>query len=125
MPDPKFSLENYLYSLINLLVMHETIIANNLINEARKHGKVKEVTIEIGDLANMPAEELEETLKKMADFKVNIIKKKAKVECKCGYTGQPNIIEKGHDFNLFVCPKCEDIPAIVEGDKIILKEVKV
>ena len=104
--------------------MHETIIANQIIKEAKKHGKVKELTIEVGDLAHLPLEEMKQTLSTMVDWKLIFIPKKATVECSCGYKGEPKILEKGHDSTIFICPKCNSIPNPIDGTEIILKEVK-
>src|SRR3989344_413911 len=103
--------------------MHETIIARKLIEEAEKQGKVKSMTVEVGELGHLPAHELEPTLKAMVNWKVNIIEKKAKVQCSCGFIGRPKILERGHDMCLFVCPKCDQVPKIIEGNEIRLKEV--
>ena len=105
--------------------MHETIIARKLIEEAEKKGKVKAVTIEIGEVGHLKPEELEPTLKVMVDWDLNIIEKKAVVKCECGYQGSPRILERGHDMCLFVCPTCEEVPTVIEGDQIKLLEVEV
>jgi len=106
--------------------MHETIIAKQIIEEAQKQGKVREITVEVGDLGHLPAHELEECLKGMTTYKIKIKKKKAIIKCKCGYKGEPHIIEKAHDFSLYECPKCKaPNPEILEGKDIKLVEVKV
>ncbi|MBW2999381.1 hydrogenase maturation nickel metallochaperone HypA [Candidatus Woesearchaeota archaeon] len=105
--------------------MHETVIANSIIEEAKKQGNVKSITVEVGDLGNLPAEEIEQTLKQMVDWEIKLIKKKATVKCKCGYQGEPKILEKGHDLNVFVCPECGTVPEVIDGKDIILKEVEV
>ncbi len=105
--------------------MHETIIANQIIEEAKRHGNVKAVTINVGDLAHLPSHELEECLKKLVEWKITVTEKKAKVKCSCGYEGEPKIIEKGHDSTVFQCPKCGNAPDVLDGDKIIIKEVEV
>ncbi|MBU0461414.1 MAG: hydrogenase maturation nickel metallochaperone HypA [Nanoarchaeota archaeon] len=105
--------------------MHETIIANDIINAAKKHGKVLKIVVEVGDLAHLPAEEMEATLKKMVKWEVEIKRKKAVVKCNCGFKGEPNIIEHHHDFTLFECPNCKSVPAIIDGQDIVLKSVDV
>ena len=45
--------------------MHDTIIAKDIISQAKKHGNVKKIVVEVGDVAPIKAEELEEILKKM------------------------------------------------------------
>lgn len=105
--------------------MHERILAQEIINKAKELGKVKSITVEVGDLAHLPANEMEQVLKQMTSWKVNIIKKQAQVKCKCSYNGKPKIIEQKHDYVFFKCPKCNDIPKIISGKDIILKEVDI
>ena len=105
--------------------MHETIIAKQIIEQAEKQGKVKSIVVEVGDLGHLPLEDLKPMMDDMVPYKVEYVKKKAKVKCSCGYEGEPKILEKGHDINIFVCPKCEKVPQVLEGDKIVLKEVEV
>ncbi len=105
--------------------MHETIIAADILNEAKKHGKVKKIFVEVGDLGHLPAEEMGETLRQLVDWDVIITKKKGKVKCQCGYEGEPKILEKRHGFTSFVCPKCGNIPEILDGENIILKSLEV
>jgi len=107
--------------------MHEQGIAQSIINEAKKHGKVKKITVECGDLGHLPANEMKEVLEKMTDWEIEIIKKKAVVKCeKCGYKGEPKILQQLHDQNIFECPKCEMMfPQILEGENIILKSVEI
>ncbi len=104
--------------------MHESIFVKDIIKQAKKHGDVKGVVIEVGGLAPIEAEHLQLHLKEIVDWKVEVKQKKGIVECECGFKGEPEIITKGHDFVLFKCPWCGDVPKIIEGDKIILKEVK-
>lgn len=105
--------------------MHETIIAKQIIDEAKKHGKVRAITVEVGDLAHLPLQETADTLRNMVpDWEVNMVRKKAKVKCSCGYEGEPKIIESGHDHHVFECPKCGAVPEVVDGKDIVLKEVE-
>jgi Zn finger protein HypA/HybF involved in hydrogenase expression len=106
--------------------MHEGIIAQQLIDKAKEQGTVKKVTIEVGDLAHLPAEDLKAKLTEMVDWEIEIIKVPGLVECKCGYKGAPKILEKAHDLTLFECPKCKKVPfKILEGEDIVLKDVVV
>ena len=106
--------------------MHDTIISRDIIETAQKKGKVKAITVEVGDLGHLPAEELEETLKRMVpNWKIKITKKKAKAKCSCGYTGEPTIIEHNHGHSVYYCPKCKNIPEITQGHDIILKSVEI
>ncbi|MDP1729451.1 MAG: hydrogenase/urease maturation nickel metallochaperone HypA [archaeon] len=103
--------------------MHETFIIEKIINEANKLGKVKEIELELGELCNITKEDLEEHLIEMTNWKVKINLKKSLVKCKCGYEGSPKILERGHDFCLFCCPKCNKKPEILKGGKIKIIEV--
>ncbi|RJQ18162.1 hypothetical protein C4573_00380 [Candidatus Woesearchaeota archaeon] len=111
--------------------MHEQIIAQQILKqveivEKEKKKKVKSITVEVGDVAHLPLEEMEATLKAMVKYKVIMLAKKAKVQCGCGFVGEPKIIHKGHDSTLFECPKCSlPMPKILDGHDIILKEVTV
>ena len=104
--------------------MHETIIADSIINEARRHGAVKIIYLEIGELAHVPESELIGCLRRLVKWKIYSKEKKAKVKCKCGFMGHPKILERGHDSFLVECPKCKRIPKLVDGTQIkILKVV--
>ncbi|MBD3304605.1 hypothetical protein GF343_05660 [Candidatus Woesearchaeota archaeon] len=106
--------------------MHEGFIAKELIDKAKEQGNVKKVTIEVGDLAHLPADELKDALEKRVDWEVEVIRIPGLVECRCGYRGEPKILEKAHDLTLFECPKCKKVPfKIIEGEEIVLKDVVV
>ena len=105
--------------------MHETVIAKNLITEAEKQGKVTAVEIEVGELAHLTKEELEETMKTMVDWALDVKEIPATVQCVCGYKGRPKILERGHDVCMYVCPKCENVPGIEVGGDIVLKKVAI
>ncbi|MBW2979007.1 hydrogenase maturation nickel metallochaperone HypA [Candidatus Woesearchaeota archaeon] len=106
--------------------MHEGIIANKIIEKAKEHGNVRKITVEVGDLAHLPALEMKEALSKRVNWEIIITTKKAKVKCKCGFEGEPRIIEHAHDVAIYECPECKKIPSeILCGDEIILKEVEV
>lgn len=103
--------------------MHDMIIAKDIISQAKKHGNVKKIVITVGGIAPVRAEEMEELLKKMVDWEIEVIKKPAVVKCVCGYEGEPKILERSHDIVMYVCPKCNLVPEDIKGDKIILKKV--
>ncbi len=104
--------------------MHETVFANRIIEEARKEGEITGISVEVGELAHIPARELKEALERLVDWDIEIIEKRAKVRCPCGFEGHPKILEKGHDYTLFQCPRCARVPEVMEGGDIILKEVR-
>lgn len=114
--------------------MHELIIANKIIEDIKNQislnnltsiNKVVSVSFEVGDLAHLSAEELEGTLKSMVNFKIIVKRKKATVKCKCGFKGEPKILERGHHSLIFVCQKCEEVPQIVDGEDIKIMEIEV
>jgi len=107
--------------------MHETIIAKGILKQAKekaKGKKIKSITLEVGELAHLPASELKETLRALCDFKIIVKETKAKVSCECGYEGAPRILAHHHDFTLFECPECSKQPKILCGADIVLKEIK-
>ncbi len=105
--------------------MHDTLISRDIIDAAKSYGKVTAITVEVGDLGHVPLEELKETLKTMVPWRVKLIPKQAKVRCLCGYTGKPIIAEHSHGHSIFFCPKCKQVPELLEGKDIVLKEVTV
>ena len=107
--------------------MHETIIAKEILKQAKekaKGKKIKSITIEVGELAQLPANELKEVLRAMVDFKIIVKQVKARVKCECGYEGTPRILAQHHDFTLFECPECSKQPKVLCGADIILREIK-
>lgn len=105
--------------------MHETAITKKIIDEAKKHGKVKSIVLEVGELAEIRADDLEHHLGSIVDWNVKVDGKKAEVDCSCGFKGHPKILERAHDFCIFECPSCGNAPKVIEGDKIKILEVKV
>ena len=107
--------------------MHETIILRNILEEVNKKAqgkRVKSITIEVGDLAHLPAHELKGFLINMIDYEVIVNNVKAEVKCKCGFQGEPRILAHEHDFTLFECPRCNQTPEVLSGEDIILKEIQ-
>lgn len=105
--------------------MHETIIANMVLKDLQKHKGIKSAKIEVGELAEVTAHELAEALSAMVKYNVEVSEKKATVRCACGHVGHPEILERQHHFVAFACPKCGEVPEIVDGNEIRIKEVKV
>ena len=106
--------------------MHEQIIAQRIIDEANSHGNIEKITVEVGDLAHLPADEIKIILEKLTNWKVDVKKKKAIISCVCGFEGEPKILQHLHDNVLYECPKCKNtLPTILDGSDIILKEVEV
>jgi len=106
--------------------MHETVIIAGIIEEAKKYGEVEEISLEIGELAHVPAHELIESFERMVDWKITYKEKKSKIKCTCGFVGHPKVLEHGHDFFFIECPKCKkSMPEILEGKDIKVIDVKV
>ncbi len=106
--------------------MHDTLISQDIIGAAKKQGKVKGITVEVGDLGHVPLEELKKTLESLVpDWKLTLTRKKAKADCSCGYQGEPTIQEHSHGHSVYTCPECGEVPRITEGKDIVLKEVEV
>jgi len=99
--------------------MHEIAICQSIIDEAKKQGATKSVVVEVGELADLSAEEVDETLKRL-DSKLDpqVEYKESLVKCACGYEGKANILDKGHGFCYYNCPKCSGKPQILEGGGI-------
>lgn len=105
--------------------MHDTIIAKMVMDDLNKHKNIVSARIEVGELAEITAAELEKALKAMAKFRIEVTEKKAKVKCRCGHTGSPEVLERGHHFSVFACKKCGEVPEILEGNEIRIKDVDV
>jgi len=104
--------------------MHEQIFAKQIIDEASRHGKVEGITVSVGDLAHVPADDMRNILISMTDWNISILNDKATVECECGEIGEPNIVEKGHDHNVFKCKSCGKLmPKILSGEEIALVDI--
>ncbi len=105
--------------------MHETIIANEIIEKAVKHGNVKSIKVEVGEMGHLPADEFYQTISTLVPWKIDMVEKEGKVECSCGFIGRPKILERGHDVCIFECPKCGGVPKVIDGTEIKLLEVEV
>jgi len=106
--------------------MHEYTIAQKIIDDAKRNGEVKSITVEVGDLAHLSTRETKEILEKLTDWKVVVIRKQALVTCKCGYFGEPKILIHSHDNTIYECPKCGfSLPEPIKGRHIKLKEVEI
>ena len=103
--------------------MHEQTYVNAIIKNIKTLEDVKEITIEVGELAGIEAAHLKEHLKNRSNWKINSIKKDAKVKCECGFTGRPKIVERLHDFVVFECPECGETPQIIDGKTIKITKV--
>lgn len=106
--------------------MHETVIAQNIITEAEKHGAVKEVQLEIGELAHVPGTDLIACLERLKpDWKIHWKEIPAHIACNCGFAGHPAVLERGHDSYLYECPECGEIPDLTDGTTVKIIKVTV
>ena len=105
--------------------MHETLIATNIINEAKKHGEVSELYLEIGELADIPPKDLIKTLKAMVEWKIHFTEKQAFTSCGCGFSGHPTILERTHNAFVIECPECKSVPIPKEGTDIKIQKIVV
>lgn len=105
--------------------MHEQAIAQSIIRQASVHGKVLSLHVECGQLAPLPAVEVEKALKSFASFDVKVSEIPALVACECGYKGKPDVVLHTHDALAYFCPGCGKIPKILKGTEIVLANVTV
>lgn len=105
--------------------MHEIVFAKNIIKqvEEKDRGKVKEVELEIGELAGITGEELKQAIEEMTGWKVSFEEMPSEARCDCGYIGRVRIKERGHDFVIYDCPKCGSVPRVIVGQDIKLKRI--
>lgn len=107
--------------------MHETIIARQVITDAEAAAKGKKIvaaTIRVGELAPLTPDELRATLKTLTGWQVEIKPVDAVVKCACGFKGRPAVLGRGHDFALFVCPECGNVPKVEKGNSIEILRVE-
>ena len=105
--------------------MEQMAIVEKLVQQAKQQGKVKTVYIEVGELADITAQELTDALKSLVDWNVVIQEKKAVVRCSCGFKGEPKIVERRNNMVFFVCPKCSSLPKVLSGKDIVISKVEV
>jgi Zn finger protein HypA/HybF involved in hydrogenase expression len=108
--------------------MHETVICSRIQKDAEALSEGKKITaikIEVGELGPLPPEELKSHLITLTNWKVDMKVKKAKADCDCGFKGRPDIMVRGHDYCLYMCPKCGKAPKLSVGADIVIKEVTV
>ncbi|MFH1376225.1 MAG: hydrogenase/urease maturation nickel metallochaperone HypA [Candidatus Woesearchaeota archaeon] len=104
--------------------MHEITIANKIIEEAKKQGASKSMKIEVGELCELTALEIEEALRKLIDWNLEVNFVKSLVKCSCGYEGSARIVERGHGFCYFNCPSCGGNPKVLKGGEINITGVE-
>lgn len=103
--------------------MHEHSFIQAIIRDIENSSDVIAIEIELGDLVGIDAEHLKEHLVEETRWKVIVKEKKSLVRCSCGYTGKAKIQERLHDLVIFECPKCGNIPEVLEGKDIKILKV--
>ncbi|MBU0760130.1 MAG: hydrogenase maturation nickel metallochaperone HypA [Nanoarchaeota archaeon] len=87
--------------------MHEIAVANRIIEEAKRQKEdVRALKVEVGELAEISAKEVEEALKQMVDWEVEVGFVESKIKCSCGFEGRARIVDRGHGYCVFNCPDC-------------------
>ncbi|MBU0466406.1 MAG: hydrogenase maturation nickel metallochaperone HypA [Nanoarchaeota archaeon] len=99
--------------------MHEIHFAERVREEAEKMGASKGVKVEVGELAEISAGELEEALKGMVDWDVDVRFVESKIKCDCGFNGRARILDRGHGYCVWNCPVCSRKPLeVLQGGEI-------
>jgi Zn finger protein HypA/HybF involved in hydrogenase expression len=106
--------------------MHDAVMAVQITAAVKKSAKgkpVKSVTLLLGEYSGFENHDIKGALEAVSGWKVRVEIEKASAKCSCGFTGRPKLLERGHDFCLYECPKCGKVPKLVEGGEIAVKEV--
>lgn len=106
--------------------MHETLIAKQMVEEAKKHGEVEKIVVLAGELGHVPPKELVECLEGMVDWEIEWSEDPSVAQCDCGFKGHPTVLERGHDFYMIKCPTCGGVPKVVSGkhSKLVSVQIK-
>ena len=109
--------------------MHEHTLAMNILktaHDAAKGQKILKIVLEIGEIADIPPQELVDAIKHIVKYDVEYAESESKIKCSCGYIGRSRILEKKHAATIFVCPECNNSnPEVLTGKDIIIKEIEV
>ncbi|MDO8555566.1 MAG: hydrogenase/urease maturation nickel metallochaperone HypA [Nanoarchaeota archaeon] len=103
--------------------MHEHRFLQQIIEQVKQFGVVKQVKLAVGELADVEADHLQEHLSELAPWKVVVESEESKVFCACGFAGRARILDRGHDFCLFNCPQCGKKPTVIIGDAVRIVEI--
>ncbi len=104
---------------------HGIVFARKIIEQVpdKDKEKVKEIEIEVGELAEIGAEELKKAVEDVTGWRVIVSEMPSESQCDCGYVGRVRIRERGHHIVLYDCPKCGSVPRVIVGQDIKLKKV--
>ncbi len=103
--------------------MHEQAYIDAILKNIDDVSNIKNITLEVGELAGIEPEHLKEHLKDRFSWDITILKKDAKIKCECGFVGRPKVIERLHDFVVFECPRCKSTPKILNGEDIKITKI--
>ena len=74
-----------------------------------------ENSLGLGDFGRTAPTKLVEQLKQLVPWKNNWTEMPAEIECNCGFSGQPKILEKNHGSFTIECPECKEVPILLSG----------
>src|SRR3989338_2614916 len=80
--------------------MHDLFAVQRIIEEAKKHGEIKEISIEMGELCDLHDHDIKGRIEELTGWIVNFTIKPSNIKCGCGYKGEPKIIEKNEKNNI-------------------------
>ncbi len=103
--------------------MHEQAIIDKILEHISDKTNVLKIELEVGELAGIEPEHLKEHLGERVNWEININSKKSQVKCSCGYEGYARIKQRLHDMVIYDCPRCENVPEVLEGKDIKIVKV--
>lgn len=99
--------------------MHEHSFSKGILRNIKNKDNVKKITIEVGTLAGIEPLHLKKHIMDICPgWDVEVFEKESKVRCECGFKGSAKILEKLHDLVIFECPKCGEVPEVLDGGNI-------
>ena len=103
--------------------MHEHSFIEAILRDIKNLEKVKKIVLEVGELAGIEGEHLREHLVEGRNFEVEVLGRESRVRCECGFEGRAKVLERLHDFVVFECPACGEVPEIVDGKDIKIVKI--
>ena len=104
--------------------MHEHSFIEAILENVEDRGNVKKIVLEVGELVGIGGGHLREhILERFGDWDVEVLEKESLVRCECRFEGRAKVLERLHDLVIFECPKCGEVPEVLEGD--VIKIIKI
>jgi len=103
--------------------MHEEAFINSILEPIEDKENVLRIEIELGDLVGITPEHLKKHLADKVNWEIKITVKESWVKCVCGYKGPAKIKKRLHDLVIFECPKCGNLPKVIDGKDIKIRKV--